>query len=686
MPPMLSFFRKYQKIFFIIITIVIVISFVFFGTYQAFMPSRGSNDEAVFKTVDGKKVRKSYFTHFCRFLQEEGKIYGGGNFLNDGVISKDFFLSNWGDVVYNHYKDELKTDLERKRGSEISYTPYHHPEISFISAESAWTVFSPAIKENLLKLKLIPSSETKELFETKVALYLAERRFPGEYLAQLLRYQESEYGAKQSDHKLMRESLDLFGYHDLKDWFGESYVENIAKIILNGASLAKKEGLKVSRQEVLYDLVYKTEVAYQGLKGHLPPSITNANSLFRMYLMERGLDENTLVAMWQDVLLFRRLLQSKGACAHLDTLALKEFYSYALEEISLEKFEVAEEFQFKNADQLKKFELYLDKVCKKGRDLLAIPKETASNEEIEKRAPELLGKRLVIDVATVRKKDLQAKISVKETWEWEEKNFAKIKEKFALTQDLDSLDAKTRKAVDEYARQTLVEGNEKLLNEALAKAPFEQKEFLCKIALPGIKDLKALRQILDNQDEVLAYSQDDQHYFHIKVKERKAKELLSFKEALAEGLLEDVAQVEERTQKVLAALHRELRGENLLKQDVDSDKLSDIACYRFVPYLAAHVEPTTVFGRQFAFVKTQEDVSRAKESALSWDELVKIEPQNFSKVILSQKGKVFVYRVLDRKTESTLPVLKMLEAQKMLSEEASCQFAEDFLKSIDKNV
>lgn len=683
---MLSFFRKYQKFFFIIVTTVIVVSFVFFGTYQAFMPSRSGNDEVVFKTFDGKKVKKIYFANFCRFLQEEGKIFGGGNFLNDGVISKDFFSSKLGSLVFDRYKENFKIDLENKKGRETTFIPYSHPEISFVSAEGAWTLFAPAIKENLLKLKLIPKGDTKELFDTKVALYLTETRFPGEYLAHILRYQEKEYGAKEPDHRLMRESLSLFGYNDLKDWFGEAYIEKVATIILNGAAEAKKEGLIVSRDEVLYDLVYKTEVAFQTLKENLPESIPNANSLFRVYLRERGLDENTLVDMWQDILLFRRLMQAKGSVAYLDTLSMKEFYSFVNEQVIIEKLEIPEEFQFKNSDSLKKFELYLDLVCKKGRDLLAIPQETASLEEIEKRAPELLEEKLVIEVGSVRKKDLQAKVSVKESWEWEEKNAALIKEKFPQAHDLESLDPKSRKAVDEFARAQIVEGNVKLLDEALASAPLEEKEFLFKLSLPGIKDVKALKTALNEHAEIASFTQDHEHYYHIKLKEKKPKQLLTFKETLSEGLLQDVSQVEEKTQKVLAALHLELRKQELLKQDIETDKLQEIACYRFVPFLADQGQTTTAFAKQFACVKSEEVISRAKGGTVCLDDLLKVSDQGFSKVILGQKGKAFIYRVIDRKADTTIPLLKMLEAQKMLSEEASLHFAKDFLNTIDKNV
>jgi hypothetical protein len=54
---MLEFFRKYQRYFFILITIVIVISFSFFGTYSTL--SNGSfREQIAFTTVDGTDITR----------------------------------------------------------------------------------------------------------------------------------------------------------------------------------------------------------------------------------------------------------------------------------------------------------------------------------------------------------------------------------------------------------------------------------------------------------------------------------------------------------------------------------------------------------------------------------------------------------------------------------------------------
>ena len=64
---MLEFFRRYQRAFFIVITVVIVISFSFFGTFQTFSGSE-QDDSVAFTALDGSKVRRSEVSDMVTFL------------------------------------------------------------------------------------------------------------------------------------------------------------------------------------------------------------------------------------------------------------------------------------------------------------------------------------------------------------------------------------------------------------------------------------------------------------------------------------------------------------------------------------------------------------------------------------------------------------------------------------------
>src|ERR1700733_10225613 len=91
---MLDFFRRYQRYFFLVITVVIIISFSFFGTYST-LGSNTWREQIAFKAINGCEVTRSDVDEMALFLatdNEDKLLYGGAwgpNFLNDGVIRKD---------------------------------------------------------------------------------------------------------------------------------------------------------------------------------------------------------------------------------------------------------------------------------------------------------------------------------------------------------------------------------------------------------------------------------------------------------------------------------------------------------------------------------------------------------------------------------------------------------------------
>jgi hypothetical protein len=194
---MLGFLRKHQKYFFVLITIVIVTSFSFFGTYGTL----GGNDiheQVAFTTVAGKQITRGQLEEFSQFIstdQEDSKLYGGSlgpNFLNDGVIRKDFLESGLAAILVQQYEPELKADLITKHSREAHYKPYAHPEAPFVSSATVWNYFAPEIVKNLETVQKTAAPSSDEAVQAKIALYLAERRLPSPYLKQILTQQERQ--------------------------------------------------------------------------------------------------------------------------------------------------------------------------------------------------------------------------------------------------------------------------------------------------------------------------------------------------------------------------------------------------------------------------------------------------------------------------------------------------------------
>ena len=69
---MLEFFRKYQRYFFFVITVIIVISFSFFGTYST-LQNVDSRDQEAFRAIDGSLISRSELDEMVLFLATDAE-------------------------------------------------------------------------------------------------------------------------------------------------------------------------------------------------------------------------------------------------------------------------------------------------------------------------------------------------------------------------------------------------------------------------------------------------------------------------------------------------------------------------------------------------------------------------------------------------------------------------------------
>lgn len=640
---MLHLFRKYQKAIFYLVTFVIIVTFIFFGTYQSFSSQGKIKDPVVFKTVGKEKITQSLLTQMTHFLSSEKSPFPSPyalfttNYLNDGVVSKDFLKCGL-ETRIPAYEMILAEKFEKEK----DYRPYVNPHVRSISAENCWTLFAPDIREKLTKMQ----RETPS-FETKVALFEAEKRFPPVLLAQMLRYQEHEYANMRGDLKLQRGEVSLFGYHNLEDWFGKEYLEECAKVILNGASIARQKGYVVKREEILCNIYARTQNAYEVFRKEIESQIPNAHTFYQYFIRQNGFDEETLVKIMEELFLFERLLSDVSQAPLIDTLAFEKFYAYAHEYAVVEVTQMPRELCFKNLEEWKKFELYLASVAK--ADGLALPEEMDAIEEIEKRAPQLVGERYELYVAHLPKKALEANVSMRETWEWEEEHLELLKERFPQLKDesLESFDAKKRAKVDAFAREQIVDQNPQWIAEAFKNLDMkEMKLFVTskmssQKELPGVEDFATLLR----EDETVGYTEDGMNYYRILVKARPSeKEVLSLSEATFDENA-DVLLEEKR------ALIEEYIGKKV--------SLEEAMPYRFAYFLEKQKKAL------FAPIQRELTLSRMEPSFIAFDDLV----EGTSPVLVDEKEGAYRYRFVEKKVDRIIPQDKIQKAQALLAQE-----------------
>jgi len=576
---MLHFLRKHQKYFFFVITIVVIASFSFFGTYDT-LAGNAIHEQVVFTALDGTKVTRADLDAMVAFLttdNDDKRLFGGAwgpNFLNDGVIKNDILTTGIGEILATTYPELVGRDLAPRLEKEKRYNLYAHPQAKFISVESAWEYFAPGMKANYRILRRSENPVEQKAFAARIALYLNERQFSAPLLRQVLRYQQQQQGWVTPDPSLEHIDLSLFGYHTIDDWFGPRFVRIIAEFIMNSATLAEQKGYEVSKSEALADLMKNSEISFQQNLNNHHLGVANSTEYMNEQLRLLGMDRTKAVKVWKQVLLFRRLFQDVGNSVVTDALSHNLFNTFAKETVTGDLYRLPHDLRLQNYRGLQKFETYLYSVAKRPRldkmndaELLAIPSEFLAVDEVKRKYPEFVQKHYVLEIAQANKSALQSKISLKETWNWEadDKNWEILKKEFPelaikkapsrkdKIEALDSLDDMTRAKVDSFARNAIVDEHPEWIDEALKDA--EHKKIALGLTqkggnsiFVGFDNREDLINLIDKaplneepKDKLARISGDDIHYFNIKVIERSPKEeILTFAEANHSGVLDQL--------------------------------------------------------------------------------------------------------------------------------------------------
>src|SRR3990167_6984168 len=100
---MLGFFRRFQKIFFVIVTAMIVLSFLFFGTARSFFEREKVVDRKLGQLVDGSALMEKRLHRLMSMIEhgiEEGSR--SPNLLSNSLVHKRFILSGLGRILAEH--------------------------------------------------------------------------------------------------------------------------------------------------------------------------------------------------------------------------------------------------------------------------------------------------------------------------------------------------------------------------------------------------------------------------------------------------------------------------------------------------------------------------------------------------------------------------------------------------------
>lgn len=568
---MLGFFRRYEKYFFVVITFVIVISFTFFGTYGTLTQEPSQHDREAFQTVNGRSVSEHQLEVFSRFIATDNldKVTSGGawgpNFLNSGVIQEDLLQTGLALLLVADYKDQLREDLAPRHEKEKKYVPYSHPSAKFVGAVTAWQQLAPEIKFYFDQLQASGDPVEEEALVARIRLFMAEKRLPAPLLYRVIRQQEKQQSWLTPDSRLGQVDLALFNYRTVEDWFGPRFVRLVAEFIINTAEIAKQKGYQVSETEAFADLIRNAELSYQQNSRNPNLGVANTAQYMTKQLKILGIDQTQAVKVWQQVLLFRRYFLDVGRSAFVDPFTIEQLNSYAAESVEGVLYQLPTQLRLGSYRELQRLEIYLDAVANPSPSL-TLPTLYYAPSEVARKNPELVQKQYRLKIASVDKERLQAKIGVKETWDWEvedanwralTKEFPELGVKGAKNREerfaaLEGLDRRTRGRVDAFARTAIVDSHPEWLEETLAAAPASEQDVGISrrggsTPFAGLERRQKLISLLDKaplgkEDPALkAFTADNKNYYRIIVLERDPKQrILTFAEASREGILDTI--------------------------------------------------------------------------------------------------------------------------------------------------
>ncbi len=546
---MMQFLRKHQKKLFILIAIMTVASFSFFGTSAQFS-SREVEDKKIGTALDGSPIYERDLRALTQFLS-----MGPGDMMRSDLIETGAFAL----LAENHF-DKIEATFKEKLGKAKTAHFYSHPQAPFISAHEVWNRFSPQLLTDLKEVQ--SASPTTKSFLTYAKLYMDQQAFPPELLRAILLYDQRNYSWITPDHQLNDiNHLALFGYQSFEEWFGTAFSDILGKFIVNTAALAEKKGYKVSQKEARVSFMMMCYQAAKMKSMRSDISSQDATEYMKHSLQIAGIDESRAIKLWRKVMLVHRFFGDMEQGVLLDATPYEQFATFADAKASVEVYQLPEELRLKDFQSMLKVQYYLEAVSPKGKQSFAdLPRQFYSVDEIEKRHPQLVISRYELEVAKASQDDVISHLSLKELWDFEmsDAGWAAITTQFPVLNKqesvtpegrekiLDACDLDLRKKVDHLARESLLNTHPEWIEAALESRPLEPciveiKSKGSSAPFSDIEETLDLRETLQELDVGNIFHfipHNKKSYYRIKIVQKpETKEVMTLQKALDSGVL-----------------------------------------------------------------------------------------------------------------------------------------------------
>lgn len=727
---MMNFLRKHQKKMFIVITVMIIASFCFFGT-SATIATREIADKKLAEAIDGSPIMERELHAMVRFLTMGTNEMLSNDFISAGLIS----------ILAERYFDEIKDEFQERLEKAKRFSSYAHPQAPFLSASQVWNRIIPQLPRHLAEVQ--QGDLSPKTFSTYCDLYLDQTIFPPEMLRRYLIYQQQQVSWVSPDMGLSdSRHLALFGYQSFEEWFGPRFTEILGKFLFNAAAIAEQKGYKVTTDEARADLLQTCKHTLRSSKQEA--TFADASEFLRMQIQMAGVDETQAAKIWKKVMLVHRLFNEVGQAVFIDPLSYQQFTSFADESATVEVYQLPEVLRLRDFRSLLKLQFYLEAVAHPPKTKKDLPQQYLTVEEVEKKAPELVISRYELEVAKTTKEEVGSRLTVKETWDYEKSDagwqrlipeypilaLSKASTPEERDSALDVLETNLRVKVDRFARSCLIDQHPEWIEEALSKARSEKQKVGIRsrgsvAPFTEIEDTTALRAYLQKAsigEPGPLFTQDKQTFYRITVHSKPAsKEVMTYPEALKEDWIGEL--LDEKLQNAYADVRKKdpapFKLENdawkpfsdvkdqigailfadLLKQISDKTlPLDHYPAQRFALFMQNAKKNIESQGNASPFLKTTgqplldqwtlvqetKEIKRSDTTTLSKEDMFTAAEGRWSRVSTSRNGDLAFFRLVKKGVSEQTIADKVAEGQHLLGMDARRLLMHQVLQKMDK--
>jgi hypothetical protein len=557
---MFSVFFKNSRLLMSVIMVCVVITMLFFGTGGKNIP-QGIEEKKVVYQLGSKDVVRSV----TKKQIEAMKTYLNfdlGYGLNDvlerqNIFSDGFFIelisSDFGKKITSLHYDLLKDDFDQRMKVHKRQRLYKHWS-GKLNLEDRLEMHATSFYDSIKKVQEKGRAVDISLLHDMIDLSNLQMEFTPDNMKSMMRVliRDNKLGV---DSMLKRRNFALFQAKSNEDFFGSSFIELFAQVILEGAAYARDHNFYVSYEEA-EGVIMRHAL---DLIEHKFTAIEEPEERFQLltrFEKGLGLSRRDLVKSAQAVMMFQKMLRNVDNSLFLDKMSLAKLFSFHVDTLLVKKVTSNKNLKIRNIQDALELNSYLASLGDLKHPLIP-PLEVFEEGQILERAPHLFTEAYVLKLAACSKKRIAADLSLQKVWSFQtsDEGWKTISDKFSFgsmkSKDdrfdfLQQLEKEKKRAVDLYSRNEIVQYRIDLIKKNLSRQELKKDTFhfndqvRSKIFPESFDENRFIADIsaLKEGDALDCYTQDNELYFRVVLIEKPNKKtLLSFEEAKSGGCL-----------------------------------------------------------------------------------------------------------------------------------------------------